>query len=56
MLGEHRSALAAGAGMSAKTLLVGRSQFLVERVKQECVELIALHTVVGFTWHHITCL
>ncbi len=55
-LGEHRSALGADAGMGPKALLFRAGQQTVERVKQQSFELVALHTVIGFTWHHITCL
>ncbi len=53
---EHRSAFGADAGMSPKLLLFRTRQHSVERVKQQSFELVALHTVIGFTWHHITCL
>jgi hypothetical protein len=42
--------------MSPKPFLFRASQLVVEGVKQECLELAALHTVMGVTWHHITCL
>jgi hypothetical protein len=54
--GEHRSALAAHAGMSPEPFLLRCGQLLVQSVEQESFELIALHTVMNLTWHHITCL
>jgi hypothetical protein len=55
-LGEHGSALRADAGMSPEPFLFRARQLVVEGVKQEGLKLAALHTVMGFTWHHITCL
>ena len=56
-LGEHRSAVRRkrvhGPG---KALSLRAGQLLIQGVKQESFELVALHTVMGFTWHHITCL
>jgi hypothetical protein len=55
-LGEHGSAARARAGMGVEAVLFRVGQLLIESVKKERFELLALHTVVGFTWHHITCL
>jgi hypothetical protein len=42
--------------MSPETLLPFARQLLIKGIEKERFELIALQTVVGFTWHHITCL
>jgi hypothetical protein len=31
-------------------------QNAIERVAEQAVELMTLHSVAGMVWHHITCL
>jgi hypothetical protein len=31
-------------------------QDAVNRVREQAIELLTLHSVIGVVWHHITCL
>src|SRR5581483_3132956 len=46
----------AAAGVSLEALPFGAGQNCIHGVAQDSVELGALHSVMEFTWHQITCL
>ena len=54
--GKQRPAGLASAGMRFETVESGPAEDAVKRVRKEQVELVALHSVTGVVWHHITCL
>ena len=54
--GKQRCARLAGAGVSLEAVESGSAQDPIEGIGKEQVELVALHSVTGVVWHHITCL
>src|SRR5579872_4303622 len=54
--GEQRPASLAGAGVRLETVESRPAEDTIKRVRKEQVELVALHSVIGVVWHHITCL
>jgi hypothetical protein len=53
---EQRPARLAGAGVCLEAVESGAAEDAIKRVRKEQVELVALHSVTGVVWHHITCL
>src|SRR5579864_2343871 len=53
---EQRPARLAGAGVCPEAVESGAAEDAIKRVRKEHVELVALHSVTGGVWHHITCL
>src|SRR5215470_13125196 len=54
--GEQRPAGGASPRMGLETVESRPAQNAVKRVREQGIELVALHPVTGLFWHHITCL
>src|SRR5579864_1744475 len=54
--GKQRPAGLASAGVSLETVESGAAEDAIKGVRKQRVELVALHSVTGSVWHHITCL
>jgi hypothetical protein len=42
--------------VSLEAVESGPGQDAVKRVREQQIELVTLHSVIGVVWHHITCL
>src|SRR5580658_2726768 len=54
--GEQRPARGTSPGVGLEGIELSASQNAVERVTEEAIELLTLHSVIGGIRHHITCL
>src|SRR5271170_5127356 len=53
-IGEQRTTRPADPGVRLELFELGRAQNAVDGVREQRVELVALHSVPGVVWHHIT--
>ncbi len=56
--GEQRPARGTSPGVGVEGIELSAGQNAIERVADEAVKLVTLHSVgfIGVIWHHITCL
>ena len=53
---EQRTTRLANPGVGLEAVESGPGQDAVKGVREQEIELVALHSVTGVVWHHITCL
>ena len=54
--GEQRPARLATPGVGLEAVEFAPAQDAVNGIREQEIELVALHSVTGLVWHHITCL
>jgi hypothetical protein len=54
--GEQRPAHGTTPGVGVEAVEPTAAQHAIERVAEQTLELVTLHSVTGVVWHHITCL
>src|SRR5450755_4481766 len=54
--GEQRTTRPAYPDVGLESVEPGARQNAVDGVREQAFELVALHSVTGLVWHHITCL